>query len=101
MFLFARIDSKGNVLAVETSLVVKMKEGNIIAPYVFIRVCINCNYFTIDQVIGLLTLLFLPIDTKPTINLQIFIHFQKKSQYLFSFNFVPLASIINQLQQVC
>ena len=50
MFLFARIDSKGNVLAVETSLVVKMKEGNIIAPYVFIRVCINCNYFTIDQV---------------------------------------------------
>jgi hypothetical protein len=39
-----RIDSKGNVLAVETSLVVKMKEGNIIAPYVFIRVGVDVRF---------------------------------------------------------
>ncbi|XP_028392732.1 protein FAN-like isoform X2 [Dendronephthya gigantea] len=60
--LLSRIDSKGNVLSVETSLVVKMKEGNTIAPYVFIR--------------------------------------EKTQQYLFSFNFIPLSSIINQLQQL-
>lgn len=59
--LLSKIDSKGNVLAVETNLVVKMKEGNVIAPYVFIR---------------------------------------ERSQYLFSFNFVPLNNVISQLQQL-